>query len=252
MERSKRNTSLFLCVQGVYYNIRVGIDDDGTVAVVDHHAGLAGGDLLHLFDGGGIYGDVLSGGGFGIVGRQLSGLGHGVVRGCGAAAGDDHMGAVDLGGMEPKVIFSRQFKGQFIILAVVTPHINGVAVGGFKAHGSKLALLDSFFAAIGFDIAKNLYNHVNRNLTLESLEIFDITDGGKPSALAESLTMKAGEKRQLVAVSVPTSVNNLDITVEGNLELSGIFYVTATAKGTGKIVIKQGSKVVKIINVTIN
>jgi hypothetical protein len=108
------------------------------------------------------------------------------------------------------------------------------------------------YNAIGFDIAKNLYNYVNRNLTLESLEIFDITDGGKPSALAESLTMKAGEKHQLVAVSVPTSVNNLDITVEGNLELSGIFYVTATAKGTGKIVIKQGSKVVKTINVTIN
>jgi hypothetical protein len=108
------------------------------------------------------------------------------------------------------------------------------------------------YNAIGFDIAKNLYNYVNRNLTLESLEIFDITDGGKPSALAESLTMKVGEKHQLVAVSVPTSVNNLDITVEGNLELSGIFYVTATAKGTGKIVIKQGSKVVKTINVTIN
>ena len=108
------------------------------------------------------------------------------------------------------------------------------------------------YNAIGFDIAKNLYNYVNKNLILESLDVFDITNGGKFSALEESLSMKAGEKRQLVAVSVPCSVNNLDITVEGNLELSGVFYVTATAKGTGKIVIKQGSKVVKTINVTIN
>ena len=69
---------LFLRIQRVHDNLCVGIGDDGLVGVVDHHAGLAVGDLFHLLDGCYIYGDVLTAGGFGIVCRQLGGLGDGV------------------------------------------------------------------------------------------------------------------------------------------------------------------------------
>ena len=108
------------------------------------------------------------------------------------------------------------------------------------------------YNAVGFEIADNLYNHLNRIQTIEGIDLFDITDGGVPVEVEDSMTMKAGEKHQFVLVSVPASINNLEITVEGNLELSDLFYVTATAKGSGTLIIKQGTTVVKSVNITIN
>ena len=108
------------------------------------------------------------------------------------------------------------------------------------------------YNAIGFEIAQNLYNHVFRVQTLQAVELYDITNGGKAEAVGETLTMKAGEKHQFALVSIPGSVNNLDITVEGNLELSGPFYITATAKGSGTLIIKQGNTIVKKVTITIN
>ena len=98
-------------IQGVNPNIRVGIHNGRAVGVVDDHAGLAAGGLLHLLHRGHVHGDILAAAGFGIVGGQLGGLGHGVVRGLLPAAGNDDMAAVDLGGMAPDVVLPGQLEG---------------------------------------------------------------------------------------------------------------------------------------------
>ena len=129
----------FLCIQRIHHNIGIGVSDDRFISVVDDHAGFAVGDLLNLLDRGHIHRNVLTAGGLGVVGCQLSSLGDGVIGRCGAAAGDDDMGAVNLACVAPDVIFSGQLEGQFIILPVVPTHIDGVAVGGLKAEGRKAA-----------------------------------------------------------------------------------------------------------------
>ena len=137
---------------GSFYSV----GDDGFVGMVNDHAGLAAGGLFHLLHRRHIHRNVLSALGFGIVGCQLSRLGHGVVRGRGAAAGDDHMAAVDLLGMEPNIILPGQAEGQFVVLMVVSAHIDGVAVGGFKSHRLAPDLLHPLFAGVSSDIAADL------------------------------------------------------------------------------------------------
>ena len=74
---------LFLCIQGIHHDVRVRVCDDGLVGMVNHHAGLAVGYLLHLLHRGYVNGDVLTAAGFGVVGCQLGCLGDG----CLVAAG---------------------------------------------------------------------------------------------------------------------------------------------------------------------
>ena len=143
----------FLRIQRIHHNIRVRVGDNGFVGVVNNHAGFAVGDLLNLLHGSHIHRDVLTTGGLGVVGCQLSRLGDGVVWGRGAAAGDDNMGTVDLGGMAPDVIFSGQFEGQLIILPVVPAHIDGIAVGGFKPYRLQFCLLGFLSTGFRTDIA---------------------------------------------------------------------------------------------------
>ena len=95
-----------LCVKSVYHDLGIGVYIHGSVAVVDDHAGLAAGDFLHLTHRGYVHRQILTTLGLGIIGCQLGGLGDGIVRGDGAAAGDDHVGAVDLAGVAPNVILS--------------------------------------------------------------------------------------------------------------------------------------------------
>lgn len=74
------------CVQFIHYNVLVGIDNDGLIGVVNHHARLAAGDFFNLLHRSHIHGDILPAGGLRIVGGQLGSLGEGVVRRCFAAA----------------------------------------------------------------------------------------------------------------------------------------------------------------------
>ena len=143
----------FLCIQGIHHNLAVGVDDDGAVGVVDDHAGFAAGELFHLADGGGVHGDVLTAAVFRVEGCQLGGLGQGVVRGRGAAAGDDDVAAGNLAGVAPDVVLSGQAEGQFLILPVVPAYIDGIAVGGFKPHGLELSLLHPLPAGVRPEIA---------------------------------------------------------------------------------------------------
>jgi len=50
----------FLRIQRIHHDIRVGVGDDGFVGVVDHHAGLAAQDFLHLLHRGDVNRDVLA------------------------------------------------------------------------------------------------------------------------------------------------------------------------------------------------
>ena len=124
--------------------------------MVDHHPRLAAGDLFDLLDGGHVHGDVLAAGGFGVVGGQLGGLGDGVVRRDLAAAGDDDVAAVDLGGVAPDIVLPGQLEGQLIVLAVVPAHIDGKAVGAFKALGGKLAGFHPLPVGVHADIAAGI------------------------------------------------------------------------------------------------
>jgi len=70
LKKQRLSALLFLCfffflrVQGIHHDIGVGIGDDGAVGVIDHHAGFAVWNLLHLLHSGHIHGDVLAAGGF--------------------------------------------------------------------------------------------------------------------------------------------------------------------------------------------
>ena len=120
--------------------------------MVDHHAGLAVGDFLHLLHHRHVHGDVLPAPGFGVVGGQLRRLRNGVVRGRSAAAGDDDVGAMHLGGMAPDVVLPGKAEGQLVVLAVVPADVDRIAVGAFKPHGRQLGLLHALPVGVRTEI----------------------------------------------------------------------------------------------------
>jgi len=107
------------------------------------------------------------------------------------------------------------------------------------------------YNALGIQCAQNLYLHLYGGSDLKELFLYDITNEGKGVEVGETITVKNGEKRQFVLISEPLGISDFEITVEGNLSLEGVFYVAATEKGTGKIVIKRGGETVRTVNVTI-
>ena len=109
--------------------------------MVDHHAGLAAFDALDLLDRGHIHRNILTRPGLGIVSRQLGRLGHGIVGGDFSAAGDHHMGPVNLGGVAPDIVLPGKLEGQLVVAPVVPAHVNGEAVGALKPQGQQLFLL---------------------------------------------------------------------------------------------------------------
>jgi hypothetical protein len=108
------------------------------------------------------------------------------------------------------------------------------------------------YNAQGFEIAKALYEQMYGNPTLNSLKVYDITNDLIPVELKNYvIKMANGEKRQFVVIPDPFYVNDLEITVTGNLRLEEIFYVTATARGEGTITIKHDGRVVRTITVQV-
>ena len=62
------------------------------------------------------------------------------------------MGAVDFAGMAPDIVLPGQTEGQLLVLPVVPAHVNGIAVGGFKAHGGQFPLLHPLFPRVGPEV----------------------------------------------------------------------------------------------------
>ena len=121
---------------------------------------------------------------------------------------------------------------------------------GEKANPSHL--LQFGYNAIGFDIARNMYNHIYGINELEKIDLYDTTGGKEFELVGDTITIKVGEKRQFAIISTPYSVNDLEIIVEGNLSFSNPFYITANAVGTGTLTIKHGDTVIKTVTFTIN
>ena len=85
------------------------------------------------------------------------------------------MATVNLGGMEPQVILSGKLKGQFIILAVIAAHINGIAISGLKAHGRYLGGLHLPLAGLLADIATGLQllaNFLQLRIGVRTIQFF--------------------------------------------------------------------------------
>lgn len=108
------------------------------------------------------------------------------------------------------------------------------------------------YNAQGFEIAKAIYENIKKDDKLKDVEVFYLDKDLKPVELDGDVKMTVGETRQFVAVPKPFYINDLEITVTGNLKLESIFYVTATAKGEGEIVIKRGDEVVKTVEITVD
>ena len=66
------------------------------------------------------------------------------------------MGTVDLGGVAPEIVLPGQLEGQFLILPVISSHIDGEAVGGLKPHGRQLALFRLLALPLRLQIALGL------------------------------------------------------------------------------------------------
>ncbi|MBQ8254054.1 MAG: hypothetical protein IJY94_00955 [Clostridia bacterium] len=108
------------------------------------------------------------------------------------------------------------------------------------------------YNAQGFEIANALYGYVNKTHKVEAFEFYDITDGGNPVAVKDSITLKLGKRYQFVLISDSFAASDIDIDVSDNLGLENLFYITAKAKGNGTITIKQGDRVIKTVNVEVN
>ena len=108
------------------------------------------------------------------------------------------------------------------------------------------------YNAQGFEMARALYEQIHGTLKLDGLKLYEIIENNSPVEITTSvIKMTNGDRRKFVAIPDPFYVNDLEITVTGNLKLEEIFYVTATSKGEGTITIKHNGKVVRAITVII-
>ena len=112
-------------------------------------------------------------------------------------------------------------------------------------------LLQVGYNAVGFEIAESLYEYVFKKAEITGVNIFNVTDNSA-EITSDKMTMSVGDKYQLVFIPDSIAVSDLELVVEGNLSLVGLGYVTATAKGTGKIIIKRGDEVIRTVTVTID
>ena len=121
-----------------------------------------------------------------------------------------------------------------------------------EAYGDKLFHMSQLtYNEVGFQTAQNLYLNIYGGGEIKELFLYDITNEGNGVEVGDTIMVKSGEKRQFVLISEPVGISDFEITVEGNLSLDGIFYVTATEKGTGKIIIKRGDTVIRTVNIII-
>lgn len=107
------------------------------------------------------------------------------------------------------------------------------------------------YNAQGFEIAKTLYGYINKTFKVEKIEFYDITDGGKPTNVENSITVKKGERHQFVIISDNFAASDISVDVSSNLKLERLFYITAVEAGEGTITVRQGDTVLKTVKVIV-
>ena len=104
----------------------------------------------------------------------------------------------------------------------------------------------------GIHMANVLYSYLIEPAELKEITLINATDNLQGEVVGDSLTITTGKKYKFIITTDPVGVCDLEISVEGNLTLEKPFYVSASAKGTGKIIIKRDGVVVKTVSITVN
>jgi hypothetical protein len=113
-------------------------------------------------------------------------------------------------------------------------------------------LCQAGYNAQGIHMASVLYSYLIEAAELKELTLLNATDNVQGEIVGDSLTITAGKQYKFIITTDPVGICDLEISVEGNLTLEKPFYVSASSKGTGTIIIKRGDKVIKTVNVTVN
>ena len=113
-------------------------------------------------------------------------------------------------------------------------------------------LCQAGYNAQGIHMANVLYSYLIEPAELKEITLINATDNLKGDIVGDTLTITTGKQYKLIITTDPVGICDLEITVEGNLTLEKPFYVSASTKGTGKIIIKRDGVVVKTVNVTVN
>jgi len=106
------------------------------------------------------------------------------------------------------------------------------------------------YNAIGLDMGKNLSAYFKNGageaeVTSLRLETYN------SQLVGENVKLYAGQMLQITPVVKPVTVSNLTYEVTGNAELTWPLAVKANSAGTATLTVKQGSKTLQTVNITI-
>lgn len=104
------------------------------------------------------------------------------------------------------------------------------------------------YNAIGLDMGANLAAYFADGapaVTELKLETFNST------VIGDTMKLYVGQSMQLTPVVKPVCADDLTYEVSGNAEITYPLMIKATAEGTATLTVKQGNKVLKTVNITV-